>query len=56
MTNTKWYFPNERRNDWEKLNEEYPEAKQMKVNNKGFDWLMTNSQGTHVKIEEKYRR
>ena len=31
MTNTKWYFPNERRNDWEKLNEEYPEL--MKVNN-----------------------
>ena len=56
MTNTIYNFPKERRNNWERLHKEYPEAKQMKNNNKGFDWLMTNSKGTHVKIEEKYRR
>jgi len=44
------------RNSWERLNEVYPEAKQMSYNNKGFDWIMTNVYGINVRIEEKWRR
>ena len=44
------------RNDWEGLHEVYPEARQMTYNNKGFDYLMINSHGKYVKIEEKWRR
>jgi|TARA_R110001583_G_C5328454_1_gene378051 hypothetical protein len=44
------------RNNWERLHEVYPEARQMTYNNKGFDYLMTNKQGKNVRIEEKWRR
>ena len=43
------------RNDWERLHETYPEAKQMTYNQKGYDYLMENCHGTNVRIEEKYR-
>ena len=43
------------RNDWEKLHEIYPEAKQMSYNNKGFDYIMENCRGINVRIEEKSR-
>jgi len=52
---TQYYAQPEIRNNWERLHEVYPEAKQMTYNNKGFDYLMTNKQGTNVRIEEKYR-
>jgi len=48
-------FAEYKRNDWERLNEEYPELKQMPFNNHGFDWIFENSWGHPVKIEEKYR-
>ena len=44
-----------KRNDLERLQEEYPEAKQMTYNNRGYDYLMDNSVGNPVKIEYKYR-
>jgi len=44
------------RNNWEGLHEVYPEARQMTYNNKGFDWLITNSHEIDVRIEEKWRR
>ena len=44
-----------RRNDLEKLEEEYPEVKQMTFNNVGFDYLMDNSFGIPVTIEYKFR-
>ena len=50
-----YYAQPEIRNDWETLHEIYPEAKQMTFNNKGYDYLMENSRGTNVRIEEKYR-
>lgn len=43
------------RNDWERLHEIYPEARQMSYNNKGYDYIMENCRGTNVRIEEKYR-
>ena len=50
-----YYIRPDRRNNWERLHEKYPEAKQMTFNQKGFDYLMENSYGTQVMIEEKYR-
>jgi len=44
------------RNDWERLHETYPEARQMSYNNEGYDYIMENCRGTNVRIEEKYRR
>ena len=44
-----------KRNDLEKLEEEYPEVKQMTFNNIGFDYRMDNSFGTSVTIEYKFR-
>ena len=44
-----------KRNELEQLQEEYPEVKQMSYNNKGFDFLMDNSVGNPVRIEEKFR-
>ena len=44
-----------KRNDLERLEEEYPEVKQMTYNNIGYDYLMENSFGVSVKIEYKYR-
>ena len=44
------------RNDWERLHEIYPEARQMRYNNKGYDYIMENCRGTNVRIEEKWRR
>ena len=43
------------RNNWEGLNQVYPEARQMTYNQKGYDWLMENSYGVDVRIEEKFR-
>jgi hypothetical protein len=43
------------RNNWERLHEVYPEARQMTYNNKGFDYIMVNKQGKNIRIEEKYR-
>ena len=51
-----YYAKPQIRNDWEGLHEVYPEVRQMTYNNKGFDYLMENSQGTDVRIEEKWRR
>ena len=48
-------FAKYKRNDWERLNEEYPELKQMPVNNHGYDWVIYNEKGTPVKVEEKFR-
>ena len=42
-----------KRNDLERLEEEYPEVKQMTYNNIGYDYLMENSFGVSVKIEYK---
>ena len=50
-----YYAQPQIRNDWEHLHEEYPEARQMTYNNKGFDYIMVNIQGKNVRIEEKYR-
>ena len=44
------------RNNWERLHEEYPEARQMTYNQKGYDYLMKNKYGIYVRIEEKWRR
>ena len=44
------------RNNWERLHEEYPEARQMTYNQKGYDYLMKNKDGINVRIEEKWRR
>ena len=44
-----------KRNELEILQEEYPEAKQMTFNNKGYDYIMDNSKGMPIKIEYKYR-
>ena len=56
MVQKTYYVQSPRRNDWEHLHEAYPEAKQMTYNQKGYDYLMKNSYGTDVRIEEKYRR
>ena len=56
MTRKTYYIQSEIRNDWEGLHEVYPEARQMTHNHKGHDYLMKNSYGTDVRIEEKYRR
>ena len=44
-----------KRNDLEKLHLEYPEARQMHFNNKGFDYLMPNKAGQMFKVEYKCR-
>ena len=46
-------FAEYKRNGWERLNEKYPELKQMPVNNHGYDWVIYNEKGTPVKVEEK---
>ena len=56
MVQKTYYVQSPRRNDWEHLHEAYPEAKQMTYNQKGYDYLMKNSYGTDVRIEEKWRR
>ena len=38
------------RNDWERLHETYPEAKQMTYNQKGYDYLMENCHGLLLNI------
>ena len=44
-----------KRNDLEKLHEEYPEVKQMTFNNVGFDYIFESLRGVPVKIEYKCR-
>ena len=44
-----------KRNDLERLQEEYPEVKQMSFNNVGFDYLMPSRSGIPAKIEYKCR-
>ena len=44
-----------KRNDWERLHEVYPQLRQMTYNKKGYDYLLKNSHGVMVRIEEKYR-
>ena len=51
-----YYAQPEIRNDWERLHEIYPDARQMTYNNKGYDYIMENRHGTLVMIEEKWRR
>ncbi len=51
-----YHAQSQKRNDWEHLHEEYPEARQMTYNNKGFDYIMVNSKGMNVTIEEKWRK
>ena len=44
-----------KRNDLERLEEEFPEVKQMSFNNKGYDYIFESSSGVPVKIEYKCR-
>ena len=44
-----------KRNDLERLGEEYPEVKQMTYNNIGYDYIMYSLCGDPVKIEYKCR-
>jgi hypothetical protein len=44
-----------KRNDLERLEEEFPEVKQMTFNNKGYDYIFESSSGVPVKIEYKCR-
>ena len=53
---TQHYAQPEIRNDWEGLHTVYSDARQMTFNNKGYDYLMENCRGVHVRIEEKWRR
>ena len=44
-----------KRNALERLEEEYPEVRQMTYNNIGFDYIIENSYDVPVTIEYKYR-
>ena len=44
-----------KRNELERLEEEFPEVKQMTFNNIGFDYIFESSSGVPVKIEYKCR-
>jgi hypothetical protein len=44
-----------KRNDLERLEEEFPEVKQMTFNNRGYDYIFESSSGVPVKIEYKCR-
>jgi hypothetical protein len=39
----------------ERLGEIYPEARKMRDNNKGYDWLVPNKKGMLLRDEEKFR-
>ena len=44
-----------KRNELEKLQEQYPEVKQMTYNNHGWDYLVYNNQGQPIRLEYKFR-